>query len=417
MAARSYPTIWPAVKPVFVAAMTLFVFTIVIGILNGLDIYKPDHDTLMTHVHAGTLGWITLAVSGAAMLIFTEGSVLSDGELRNAQRLAWTMTGAIVLYVLAFLAGDRIPGDRIQRPVFGTILFIAVVWFGVWLLQQNRAKEESSVVRLGILLSWISLMVGAVLGVILGVFSARGEVPGLSDDTATRLAEAHPPSMVIGFLILAAAAIAEWLIRDAKSMRDDKLGTAQMWMIFVSGLVIIFALTVDSEELLGPANGLELVAVGILIVRLRKALLPSGWRGAGTGLYGRISIVFLVANLVVLTVLISQVISGEIDFDAMTEAQFGLVLTLDHLMFIGVMTVALFGVMAKVTHPGPLVLADRIFLWGVVVGIIGFAAGLLTVTPVLKRISTPVLGAALLVGIAMYIGEIRDAPSDVASSS
>jgi hypothetical protein len=411
MATRSYPAVWPAVKPVFITAMVLFVFTVVVGILNGLDIYKPDHDTLITHVHAGTLGWITLSVSGAAMLIFTQGGDFSESDLTSARRLAWSMTVAIALYVLAFFAGDRVPGDRIQRPVFGTLLFIVVVWFGVWLFQQNRAKDESSVVRLGVLLAWASLMIGAVLGVILGIFSARGEVPGLSDDTASRLAESHPPSMVIGFLILAGAAITEWLIRNPRPMRDDKWGVAQMWMIFVSGVVIIFALAMDNEDLLGPANLLEIVAVGILVVRLRKALLTSGWRGAGTSVYGRFSIVFLVANLVVLTVLVSQVVSGAMDFDALTEAQLGLILTLDHLMFVGVMTMALFGVMAKVTHPGPLALADKILLWGVTLGIIGFAAGLLTVTPALKRISTPVLGIALLIGIAFYIKEILATPS------
>jgi hypothetical protein len=217
--------------------------------------------------------------------------------------------------------------------------------------------------------------------------------------------------MVIGFLILAGAAITEWLIRNPRPMRDDKWGVAQMWMIFVSGVVIIFALAMDNEDLLGPANLLEIVAVGILVVRLRKALLTSGWRGAGTSVYGRFSIVFLVANLVVLTVLVSQVVSGAMDFDALTEAQLGLILTLDHLMFVGVMTMALFGVMAKVTHPGPLALADKILLWGVTLGIIGFAAGLLTVTPALKRISTPVLGIALLIGIAFYIKEILATPS------
>jgi len=413
MAIHPYPTLWPAVKPVFLTAMALFIFTIVIGILNGLDLYAPDHDTLITHVHAGTLGWITLAVSGAAMLIFTEGSESSDRDVAKARRLAWAMTGAIVLYSFSFFAGDRVPGDRIHRPVFGTILFIIVVWFGVWLFQQNSSKTESSVVRLGILLSWVSLIVGSIFGVILGIFSARGEVPGLSEGTASRLAESHPPSMVIGFLILAAVAIAEWLIRTPKPMKEDKLGAAQMWMIFISGAVIILALAIDNEELLGPANGLEIIAVVFLLVRLRKALPPDAWRGAGPGLYGRFSVIFLVANLVVLTVVVSQVISGAMDFDALTEAQFGLILTLDHLMFIGVMTMALFGVLAKTMHPGSLGVADKVMLWGVTVGIIGFAAGLISVTPVLKRISTPVLGVALLVGIILYSREIlNESPTE-----
>ena len=46
--------LWPAARISFIAALLLFVITIVVGILNGLDLYEPDHDTLITHVHAGT---------------------------------------------------------------------------------------------------------------------------------------------------------------------------------------------------------------------------------------------------------------------------------------------------------------------------------------------------------------------------
>ncbi|MDA2979049.1 MAG: hypothetical protein O3B42_04720 [Actinomycetota bacterium] len=387
--------------------MSLFVFTIVIGILNGLDIYTPDHDTLMTHVHAGTLGWLTLAVAGTALVIFTEDRGLTSDEASTLNRLSWLLPGAVVLYVLAFFAGDRIPGDRIQRPIVGTLLFIVVVWFGYWLYKQNKTHESSSVVRLGVMLAWLSLVIGAVLGILLGVYSARGEIPGFDDATAANLADAHPGSMVIGFLILAAAAIAEWLIRSPRTLAEDRLGAAQMWMIFTAGIVFIIAFAADIEDLLGPANLLELVAAGILVTRLRHHLAPSAWKGSGVGVYGRLSVVFLVVNLAVLTYLVSQVVSGTIDFDALTESQLGLLLTLDHLMFLGVMTLAAFGSVAKAVHPDGLVTADKILLWGVGVGVSAFAIGLITVTAEIKRVATPILGTALLIGIGLYIAEMK----------
>jgi hypothetical protein len=113
----------------------------------------------------------------------------------------------------------------------------------------------------------------------------------------------------------------------------------------------------------------------------------------------------------VLTYLVSQVISEAMDFDALTDAQFGLILTLDHLMFVGVMAIALFGVMAKGAHPDGLTTVDKIVLWGVTVGITGFAIGLLTVTPAIKRMATPVLGLALLIGIGSYVMELAKASS------
>ncbi len=355
---------WPVATKMFSVAMILFVFTIVVGILNGLDVYTPDHDTLLTHVHAGTLGWLTLSVSATALLIFTAGGTMSDGEAASVTRMAWVMTIAIPLYVLAFFAGDRIPGDRIHRPLFGSLLFIIVIWFGVWLFRQNRKQEESSVIRLGVLLAWLSLTVGAVLGVMLGYFTTKGEIPGLSNDTASSLVEAHPPSMVIGFLILAAVAINEWVIRDARPFKDDKVGVAQMWLIFLAGLIFIVSFATDNEDLLGPATLMELIGVGMVVGRLRAALVPSGWRDAGVAIYSRVSILFLVANMFVLTYLLSQIISEAMDIDAMTPEDLGLILTLDHLMFVGVMTMALFGVIAMGTHPEGLKTVDKIVLYG-----------------------------------------------------
>lgn len=404
----SRPPLWPAARITFVAALSLFVITIVVGILNGLDVYLPDHDTLITHVHAGTLGWITLASSGIALLMFSSGRELTDSEVGQGKALAWAMTAAIALYVAAFFAGDRIPGDRIQRPIFGTLLFLVVIWFVVWLFRSNGAYARSSVARLGMLLAWLSMLVGAVFGVVLGIYSSQGEVPGLGDETASAIAESHPPAMVIGFLVLAALAIIEWLLRDEHTWAESKWGAAQMWILFVAGLVVVLGfVTRLEEELLPPANLLMVAGIVILVVRSWSNLMPDGWRGAGTGIYPRLAILFTVAYLVLLTIIIVLVVSGEMeDFENLTDAQFGLALTFDHVMFIGVMTNLLFGVIASQLHGSSLHLVDRILLWGVNLGIVGFGIGLITVSPVVKRIATPIMGTALLIGIVLYIMEM-----------
>jgi hypothetical protein len=399
---------WPAARIAFTSALLLFVVTIGIGILNGLDLYNPDHDTLITHVHAGTLGWITLATSGAALLMFASPSAAPQ-EVKRAKTMAWAITIAIALYVLAFFAGDRIPGDRFQRPIFGTLLFVVVIWFAVWLFRANSRETSSSVARLGLLLAWISLLIGSVLGVALGVYTARGEIPGLDDETAAAVAEGHPPAMVIGFLILAAMAVLEWLFRRHSRWADDKLGAAQMWILFTAGtLANIGFLSRMEEELLGPANLLMIVGVVILVVRYRKELLPSGWKGSGTSAFAKVSSLFLVVYVILGTVLIAQVVSGSIDFDALTESQTGLLLAFDHTMFIGVMTNLLFGAIVLGGFGRAAIgTVDKVVLWGVNLGIAGFIVGLLTVSPVMKRISTPIMGISLLIGIFAYLGEMR----------
>jgi hypothetical protein len=386
----------------FTAALIVFTYTIGIGILNGLDLWDPEHDVLMSHVHSGTLGWITLGVAGIAMLMFSYDRDVTAGEARHVTMLAWSLVASVVLYVLAFLAGDSIFSDRIQRPIVGTILFVVVIVFLVWIVQANGAYAAPSAARLGLVLAWISLLIGAVFGVLLGLYTSNGEVPGLSDDTASRFADAHPPAMVIGYLLVAGFAVVEWLLHPDATGRAPFV---QMWLLFVAGLVINVAfVTGTDEQLAGPANLLMIAAGIMLLYRSRAMLMPDGWRGADAARFPRFSLVFLVAYLVLLTVLVSWIVRDVIDFDVLTESQEGLLLAFDHTMFIGVMTNVVFGVLAVSVVATPRsMLANKVLWWGVNVGIVGFAIGLITTTTVLKRIFAPIMGVSLLVGIAMYL--------------
>jgi hypothetical protein len=250
-AARSH--LADAARITLFSGLLLFVLTIVVGILNGTDLWNPDHDTLIGHVHAGTLGWITLGVAGIVFLMFSTGREVPAAEVGKARTLALALVGAVVLYVGAFFLGDAVFDDRIQRPIFGTLLLGVVIWFLAWLIGAYRAYETRSAARLGFLLSWISLIVGAVFGVILGLYTSNGKVPGLPDKTAAAVAEAHPPAMVIGFLLLAAFAAIEWLLHDDKGW--SKAASIQMWLLFVAGIVINIGFVAGmEEELAGPAN-------------------------------------------------------------------------------------------------------------------------------------------------------------------
>ena len=400
---------WPAARRTFVAALLLFVITIVIGILNGLDVYSPDHDTLITHVHAGTVGWITMGVSGIALLMFGGNRVLSDDEVRKGNTLAWAVTWAITLYVAAFFAGDRIPGDRIWRPIFGTVLLVVVIWFLVWLTRQYR-EGGRSVAKLGLYLAWISLLIGAVFGIVLGIYTSQGEVPGLGDDTAVAIADAHPPAMVIGFLILAAMAVIEWLLRGNESW--TKAGATHMWLLFVAGVMANVAFIAGAEEaLLGPANLLMIIGIFMLVGRSWAQVKPSGWRSAGTGVFPRLATLFLLVYLALGTTVIVLIVSETMDVDALTESQLGLVLTFDHSMFIGVMTLLLFGVVSSRLHGTTVTTVDRIIYWGVPIGLVLFGIGLMTVEALPKQIGTPIMGTALLIGIASYVMEMTRGPT------
>jgi hypothetical protein len=394
-----------ASRTTLTAAATIFMYTIVIGILNGTDIWEPEHDALMSHVHSGTLGWITLGVAGIAFLMLSERRQVSADEQRQVTYMAWALIVSVVLYVLAFLAGDSIFEDRIQRPIFGTVLLLVVIWTLVWVVGAYRVYDSPRAAQLGLLLAWISLLIGAVFGILLGLYTANGEVPGLDDETAGRFADAHPPAMVIGYLLVAGFAVVEWLLHDDD---DGRGGRAQMWLLFLAGIVINIAfVTGTDEQLAGPANLLMIAALGTMLWRSRSLLTPDGFRSAGVGLFPRLALFFLIVYLVLLTVLISWIIRDVIDFDALTESQEGLLLAFDHTMFIGVMTNIVFGVLAlRLTSPRA-TLANKVLWIGASIGLIGFALGLLTTTTVLKQIFAPIMGLSLLFALVVYLAELR----------
>jgi predicted membrane protein len=71
------------------------------------------------------------------------------------------------------------------------------------------------------------------------------------------------------------------------------------------------------------------------------------------------------------------------------------------------MTNVVFGVLAAHLAFDGRTFANRFLIWGVNVGILGFAIGLITTTTALKRAFTPLMGAALLVGIGAYLMQLR----------
>lgn len=395
---------WSVARIPFLGALLVFVSTVVIGILNGIDVYSPDHDTLMGHVHSGTLGWITQAFAGVAILALLGDRVLDERETRRARGLAWSVSGTVTLYVAAFYAGDLFP-DRIQRPITGTLLLLVLVWFARWLFSAQRHVPRT-VARLGLRLAGIAVVIGAVFGIVLGLVTAGRTIPGISSDIADGIAGAHPPAMVVGFLLLAAMAIIEWLLGDVPTA-GNRAGVIQMWLLFLAGLVLTIAFVFElDEQLAGPANLMMIVGVVMLLVRRRKELTPAAWRGAGTGAYPRMSLVFLIGYMVLLTVIVARFVSGAIDPDAMSPEDEGLLIAFDHVMFLGVMTLALFGTLATRFHGTALSALDRFVLWGVSVGVAGFAAGLILLEQVPKRVFTPILGVALLVGIGAHLRRV-----------
>jgi len=378
-----------SVRKLFRAALVTFVITVVIGILNGLDIWDPPRGALLTHVHAGTLGWITLAVFAGAIWMF------GDGE--RADGLAVFSIFSLSAYVLAFWSVDLTAPTTIQRPIGGTLAFIAMAWMMVWAFRRKRGRVWT-VPQFGMALALVFLVIGAVLGVLLGLQLA--DVRIVAPENAENLAGAHPAAMVFGFVVLASLALAEWMLRgdDAPLLGGDRLGAIQMISMFLAGLSAMLGVLFTIEPLLMLNVPLEVAAIGLVLWRLRRHLRPSEWR-AGPGRFVRTSLIALVPVVVLTAMVIQQFVSGA-DFPDFVH----ILVALDHTNFLLVVTGLILAMM--IAGSAVSAVSSAVMYYGLVVGASGFVVGLLAQSTNLKRIFTPILGLALLHAIfALLIAE------------
>ena len=376
------------VRNLFRAALVIFVITVVIGILNGTDIWDPPRNTLLTHVHAGTLGWLTLSIFGGAIWMFGSPDDRSSNTLANFSIVS------LALYVLAFWSVD-ITTSSIQRPIGGTLALIAIVWMFVWVLRAHRGRTWT-VPQYGMALALFFLVIGAVLGVALGLQLAEVEI--VPPENAEQLSGAHPAAMVVGYVILAGTVLIEWLLRreDSPSLSQSKAGVVQMSLIFFAGVFAMLGVLLDNDVMLQANVPLEVVGLIILVWRLRTYLAPSQWSGPIPGVMARTAVLGLIIGVALFAYVVSLFVSGA-DFAEIVPW----LLAVDHINFIMVLTNLIFAMMAAASVVSDA--ANRLIYWGANVGVLGFAVGLATENATLKRIFTPILGVALLYGIYIYL--------------
>lgn len=377
------------IRALFRTSLVIFVVTVSIGILNGTDLVNFDHQTLMGHVHSGTLGWISLSVFAAALWLFGQA-----GSTGWHVPIAQALPTAAIISILAYVGAFFLTTD-VRRPITGTLALGVVIAFLVWVAAQSR-HVVMSVPRLGVLAGVGTLAVGAVLGVLLGL-----EQAGTIDFMPSGTSSAHPATMVVGFLIPMGMALTEWrLSPETVNITADRAGRIQIAAPFIGGVFLMVGALLDITPLIGLSLPLEIIGIVLFIRRLRVPMLAVDWT---RGRWERGSVataIFLVADIALLVYIIVRY-KGEVD-----NAPAHLLLALDHMMFIGVMTNSLFGLVDNAANhrrwPG----VDHWIFWAMNVGLVVFALGLLFDVTVLKRIGAPVMGTAILIGIAAMLARL-----------
>jgi len=383
------------IRLLFQAAMLVFVITVAIGILNGLHLVgQLSQDVLLTHVHAGTLGWITLSVFAVSLWFFGEGKAPTE-KSRYVRIMSILAAVSIPLYVLAFLSGNFI-----ARAVFGFPVLLLMIGFFGWIVARS-VQIRLTVARLALLGALFTLIVGSVIGVLLQIQFATSNAFLPSGAFA-----AHPATQVVGYLLLVGMAISEWRFKPDTG-RLPRAGVIQIAFPFIAGLALTIGTLLSITPLLGVNVLFELIGIIIYIVRFTRPVLRINWVARTSDRFFAFSAIFIVVNVAILTYLIVTTLTGF--YASFQVVPPWLFFALDHAMFIGVMSNALFGLILIVTEERRSFWpwADDVLFWGMNFGMVGFVISLLLDARLLERVFTPIMGLSILLALLTYTLRMR----------
>ncbi len=367
----------------FRTALVIFTVTVAIGIFNGFHFIQLSRNVLLTHVHAGTLGWITLVATGAAFWLFSDGGTRLRGHARG---VAIGLAVAVPLYVVAFLSGNFL-----LRAIFGVPVLLLILGVAAFLL---RADTGLSVPRLGVLLAFVSLIVGSTLGVLVQIqlaanhaFLPSGAIGG------------HASAQVGGYLVLFALSAVEWRLKGT----DDFgwAGRIQVLLLFVGGLLLAVGVLFNIQPLLGTFIPLDLIALLIFLIRVGPSLVGIQWMKPGSSRQYAIAVPWAVLNLLLTVWFVVLFIGAKGDFN---KLNFGIIVGADHSIFLGVMTNMAFGLMHDFARDRPQIWpwAEQVIFWVLNVALAGFVLSLITQAQWAEKFFTPFQGLAILIGIVAF---------------
>ena len=391
---RAHP-LDPQIRNTFRVAMLVFVYTIAIGILNGLDLVEFSRQQLLSHLHGGTLGWMTLAIIAATQWLFVdEGSTISERSANSVRIFAYLAAAAIPLYVAAFATTMGV-----LRPLGGTFTLVALIGMAVWAFGRMR-DVILTVPRLLVLLGLTSSVLGGLFGVLNGFAIA------FEWDWPEQLFEAHPGTMEIGFTMPVALALAEWgLRRGTPDERPTRSGYVQAGLMFAAFAWVLTMILIGQDELVAMGTLFAIIAIVIFFVRLRGAVRTTSWTARTPARHALVGGILLGVTIVYIFVAIS---AAQGDFAAMPRGQ---LLSFIHLLAIGATTNALFAFMLVLSRRvSDYSAMDDVVFWGVNLGLVGFVLALTFDISGLIFVFVPIMGLALLLALAVHFPNLGRQP-------
>jgi hypothetical protein len=371
-------------------ALVIFAVTALIGIFNGFHFVQLSRAVLLTHVHSGTLGWITMSAFAAAFWAYGGAA---GANSRGARGMATAFAVFVPLYVLAFLSGNFV-----LRAIFGVPVLGIIVAMVIRMLSWIRSAGVSTP-RLGMLLAFTVLVIGSTLGVLYQIQLASTKV-FLPDQVIA----GHAAAQVAGYLVLFALSAIDWRLNATERLSWP--GGIQVVLLFIAGVLVAAGALFNIQPLLAAFIPLEIIALVIFVVRVGRRVIGARWLEAGGNRHYAIAVPWVIVNIVN-TIYFIQIGIAK-GFDAVPGNLF---ISADHAIFIGVMTNVAFGLVQDFSADRRNVWpwADHVVFWVMNVALTGFFITLVANVQWGEKFFVPFQGLAILIGIVVY--SIRLAPT------
>lgn len=352
---------WGHTKRIFLGSLLVFLVNIALGFGNVVTAGEIPRWQLLTHLHGGTLGWLTLSAVGFTVWLFTGNRTVSK---TYENRVGWLSWAAVLIgagYVLSFGVSFSVTGNAFTLlPIFGTGMMLVIWATALLALTTLRKQPVVRTVHLLVAGAFTVASFGAVMGVLLGLQHAVGTLP-LPEGIPSVSNHAGPMD---AYAVIVGTALVEWLVdRDTVTARSWH-GMLQAGVFTLAGLLSV--IPIEAVSGIGSILGL-LGGSFIFFVRM-------GWRAVATTPFRRDESAWGVFAPLWLLVFIGGFLGFTAGVIPLSADRVGPVIF--HAYFVGFITNSLFGMLSgrirnrRTLHE----YAEPAAFWLVNLGLLAFAA-------------------------------------------
>lgn len=388
--------VWNQIRVLFIGSAVLFLINIYFGFDNALTAGILPRWQALIHLHAGSIGWITLSLIGLAIWIFTGEREVSDRYVSRVRAFTYVALGVFGAYIASFgLAFSRGGGTFALLPVFGTAATLVIWLAAIYALNGLRHQPVTTTMHILVAGGLMVAAVGATMGLLLGLEYALGKsvLPIATGDDRVGV---HA-GMMESYIILVAAGIIEGTISSGPAKRWTRAGLLQTLFLSAAALLVPFGYLVHRVTQLVPLFGL-LLGLGLVTFLVRTGRWALAYNPLLGGIRARIWFGSFWAVVTVALLIYAAVTFAE----DISIAPPWFYVVFSHSAYVGMMTNLLLAVHVLRTSDTSQVLAwgEPVSMWLMNLGLLVFFALKIAAD---NRLGAIVMGIGVLLGVATML--------------